>query len=593
MNKPVAVAAAEHWVEALELASLPVGEARGVQHEQHALVLVRLSDAEVCALDARCPEDGLALSKVRPDGSLLSCGRHSFDVRTGKSLRGEEDAAVRPVRLREGKVEVSLGAPDAEAELERRTKSLKEALAAGRLPHAARDIVRLLQAGMDPARIMLEIVAFDALHAESGATHVLPVGVDALRISQRYLAGEAALPLLVPAELALDASKHRSPRRVPPSQDPGREPEQVAARLLQLVEADDPEGADGLMRGALWRKWSEEQIEPGFYELNVAHFLGMGHGLIYTVKAFELLEVVGFEHARRILPGLVYALASMPRDDTLPEWQWFRQRFAQLEPRLAELWSRAGQRTLSDDERRNLTVAMLDGSREEAWHAVIGAWASGGSMDCVLHALSRAAAERWWRFDVAVDRDPSLAEGWLDATHPFTYAHALRAAHRRYQKPGLMKMVLFGVWFVNRQKPLDMPADRWTVVDAKGRASFVDRERFLVDLGDMVRERAPVEAQRAALAYLGQGGALDALRATLYDLVVKDRFTRPTFRGHGVKLVVAACDEAMILPERERTWPIRALVRMLASEVREHSLEALMLGARRRVEQGLEPKTRL
>jgi hypothetical protein len=214
-------------------------------------------------------------------------------------------------------------------------------------------------------------------------------------------------------------------------------------------------------------------------------------------------------------------------------------------------------------------------------------------MECVLDALSRAAAERWWRFDSTVDRDPSLVEGWLDATHPFTYVHALRAAHRRHQKPGFMKMVLFGVCFVNRGKPLDMPADRWMLVDAKGRASFVDRERFLADLADMVRDRSPVEAQRAALAYVGQGGSLDGLRATLYDLVVKDRFTRPIFQGHGIKLAVAACDEAMILPERERSWPIRALVRMLASEVREQSREGFVLQARRLVEQGLPLRTRI
>jgi hypothetical protein len=109
----------------------------------------------------------------------------------------------------------------------------------------------------------------------------------------------------------------------------------------------------------------------------------------------------------------------------------------------------------------------------------------------------------------------------------------------------------------------------------------------------MVRERSPVKAQRAALAFLAHGGSLDALRAALYDLVLRDRFTRPSFQGLGVSLAVAACDEAMALPERDRIWPICALVRMLSSEVREHSREGLVLQARRLVEQGLPPKTRL
>jgi nitrite reductase/ring-hydroxylating ferredoxin subunit len=587
---------AERWVEAFDLSELAVGEARVASLERRQVLVVRTGENEVYAVDSLCPYGGDALGQGRVVGATITCIEHNFrfDLKSGKCLRGEEDIAVIPVRIQDGKVQLGSSEMNPDAELERRAKSLKDALVNGRIGQAAREIVRMLAAEVDPNRVVLEIAAFDAAHNEAGVSHALSLSADVLRIAPRYLGGDAALPLVHAADLAIDASKHRSPRKVPASQDPGRDPEGVGGRLVTMLETDDAEGADGLMRGALWRKWTREQIEPWFFELNSAHFFGAGHGLVYTIKAFEVLEAVGFEHARRILPGLTYALGMMAREDTLPdaEWQWFRQRFAQLEPRLAELWSRAGQRVLSDDERRAVTRAILDGSREEAWHAVIGAWASGGRVECVIDALSRAAAERVWRFDTAIDRDPTVTDGWLNVTRPFAYAHALRAAALRHRKSSLLRMILFGVRLVNHLKDLDMPADRWTAVDAKGRSSFIDRDRFLNDMIEMLRERSPIEAQRAGLAYVNMGGSIDTLRATLYDFVLSGHYSRPRFAALGIEMTVATCDEALALPEGERTWPLRALLRMLASPLRENGLECIVHQARRLIEQGQPPRSR-
>lgn len=585
--------AGERWCYAFELEQLPVLEARAVTLETGEVVVVRVAENELYAIEGHCPHDGEPLVNGRVEACRLICSedRAQFDLKTGASLRGGEDAEVFSVRVRDGKVEVREERPKAEQFIEKRLKSFKDALVGGRLSHAVRELVRLSESGVEPSKLALEVAAFDAAHHEQGAGLALSLAADILRITPRYLGLDVVLPLANLVEVAMDESKHRAPRKVPASQDPGREADGVGARLIALLEAGDAEAADGLVRGALWRKWTREQVEPWFYELNTAHFLGGGHGLVACVKAFELLEAVGFEHARRILPALTYALACMPRDDTLSAWQWFRQRFAQLEPRLEALWTRANQRQLGEDERQAVARAILDGSREEAWHAVIGAFAAGGRVECVIDALSRAAAERLWRFDPAIDRDSRTREGWLDVARPFLYVHALRTVARRHRKPGLLKMVLFGVRLVNHQKRLDLPADRWTAVDAKGRTSFVERERFLRDMMDMIRERETVEAQRAGLAYLSHGGSLDAMHAALCDVVLRGRYARPSFVAHGIHLAVAVCEESAALPESERTWPLRALIRMLSSPVCEQSIEAVVHEARRVASEGTGPRT--
>lgn len=576
------------WVDAMPLTDLPSGEARVVTHHKRQIAVFRGEGETLFALDNRCPHRGHPLAQGVVQGTTVTCAFHGhrFDMSNGKCLRGEGDVDVYPIRVRDGRIEVSIHEPSTEEELERRGKLLKESLQNGRIEQAAREIAHLLAAGVDASRVALEIAAFDAQHHEDGVGHALAVACDALRIVGHADAKSALLPLVNAADVAAGASRFRAPRRVPPSQDPGRDPDGMLPKLVAACDAQDAEAADGLVRGALWRKWGREVVEPWFYELCSRHFLGRGHGLVYTVKAFDLLEATGFEHARRILPGVIYALASMTHEEELPDWQWFRQRMAVLEPRLKELWARQGPKVLADAERRELVRNILDGSRDEAWHAVIGVLAAGTQVDSLLDALSRASAERLWRFDPAFDADPSVAEGWLDVSHAFTYVQALREAARRHRKPSLLRMLLFAVRAINGTKPLDLPAERWLIVDAKGRASFMDRERLIEDLHLLIRERQPVEAQRAALAYLSAGGQVDTLRSALETLVLRDLYTSADMTAHAIKLVVAACDEARILPESERAWPLRAVIRMLASPARERSVEALALDAERLVHEG-------
>jgi hypothetical protein len=274
----------------------------------------------------------------------------------------------------------------------------------------------------------------------------------------------------------------------------------------------------------------------------------------------------------------------MPRDEQQPSWQWFRQRYTQLEPRLTELWERQGRRPLEDGERAQLTRAVLDGSREEAWHAVIGALAAGGAVTSVLDALTRAASERLWRFDAALEANPTGEGGWLQASQPLLYMRALRELSTRHRRPSFLRLVLFGVHAVHQLKALDQPAERWLAVDAKGRLSVVDRELMLGELEDAVLARDAGAAQQAALAYLALGGSVAGAGSVLTKLLLENLYARADVSGHALQLVASACDLASSLPEPDRGWPLRAVVRMLASPLRERKLAATLSAAKLELE---------
>ena len=48
------------------------------------------------------------------------------------------------------------------------------------------------------------------------------------------------------------------------------------------------------------------------------HHLSYGHGAIYSQKAFELLDMIGWERAGTVLPYLVPTLVYGTREDKLP-----------------------------------------------------------------------------------------------------------------------------------------------------------------------------------------------------------------------------------------------------------------------------------
>jgi hypothetical protein len=164
------------------------------------------------------------------------------------------------------------------------------------------------------------------------------------------------------------------------------------------------------------------------------------------------------------------------------------------------------------------------------------------------------------------------------------YARALRAAAEKHRTPSLLRMVLFAVYAIHQLKRFDLPAERWLALDAKGRHSLADRELVLSELTAQVRARDAREAERMALAYLALGGSALGLQKTLTKLVLGNHFARPEVSGQALQLVASACELASCLPDADRTWPLRAIIRVLASPLQEHCLEAVLHRAQRGIE---------
>ena len=567
------------WTEVGSPGDFPAGELRAVPCGAIKLVVGRTETGRVFALDNRCPHEGYPLATGTLRGEALTCCWHNwkFDVGSGRCTLGGEGVRAFPVREREGKVEVDLAEPDPSFAIPGYLESMREAILDHDLGRALRDGVRALQAGFGIEELIAEVAAIDAEYGEYGSTHVLPVATDALRALEVFEGLDGAVPLGTVLDLCMDANQ-RLPKRTTPMAV-AYDGDDLGAEIQAAVEAEDLERAEGLYRGAIASGASLEDLEAILFLVISDHLLSFGHPLIYLVKAGELLRRVGEEHAGRILPALLFRAGVSTREDTLPYMRTLATRLEALRPEFRGL--RDGVRGVPFDAVL-LRDLVLDGSPDEAFDAVLAPLRAGADPAAIAEALVGAAAHRLWRFDLAVEYDSEVVEGWLHATHRFTFASAVRNALRTLEQPFALAFLFQAAAFVqtgkrmDRSEGLEFPAERELDVDGI-LAAILGRD---VDA-----------AVGGALGRLRRGGDLAPLRARLRELVHSDPLVRPIVVAHAVKTLEAGFEECEALQGHpDQGAPLAAALRFLASPVVERRVRETAERSVRWVAEGRMPR---
>jgi hypothetical protein len=516
---------------------------------------------------------------------VVTCPWHNykFDLRDGRCVMGDEAVRVFPLRLKGGHVEIDLADPDPAVEKPRLVASLEQGLNERKLGQMARDLVRLIRLGATPDELALLAVRFDATRAPWGSTHVLPLAADVMAMAERFEGVEAALPLMQVFDQASVSHVRRPERQAAAPSDPGEDPVAAGERLRALCEAEEAEQAEALLRGALAKGWGRPIVEPWLFRLCADHFLDFGHALIYQVKAFDLLERVGWQHAAEVLPAHLVGIVNGTREEMVPEWLWFRKATSELWAEASEIHAGLGRRQV---DAADLCAALVDGERAAAMARLEEELRDGAELTGIVDAISAAAAERLLRFDPAIDADPTIQESWLGVTHTVTYANALRHAVARFDHPDIVKLLAYGARFVNNAASVDAPLDQRVTV--RGAEQPVMPSAVV----SAIAARDPQTAVERATRYLGDGGEVAALRDALEDLALDDAATRPIVVTHLIKTTRAAAEETeRIADPALAARPLIAVVRWLASPVRERRVRRVVHEAIRFVVDGKVPKT--
>ncbi|MEM7160238.1 MAG: Rieske 2Fe-2S domain-containing protein [Myxococcota bacterium] len=578
------------WVDVAAPEELTVDSPSLVKLGKRQLAVLRTEDGDLFAIDNRCPHEGYPLVQGQVRGCTLTCAWHNFkfDLRDGRCLKGDEAVAVYPVRVHEGRVQVDARPPVEEGAVDKGFAGLEQGLLERRMGQVARQVVRLLELGVEAPRIAVEAARFDAQRAEWGSTHALPVAADLLPLLPRYPGAEAALPLVQAFDMASENHVRRSVRPLAEAVDPGDDPVAAGVRLRELVEREEGAAAEALLRGALDKGWGRAELEPWFFGPACDHHLSFGHPLIYQIKIFDLLEQVGWEHAAVLLPAHLHGIVSSTREDTLPRWRAFGQRLADVEPKFAA-WrvQPARHERVADidaDVRQAWWQAWVQGDRDASFDAVVGALDAAVAPAAIADLIAAAAAARLLRFDLRHDRDITVQEGWLDITHSMSFADAVHHAVLRYPDATALRPLFYAARFVNNASGLDEPGPSSEPVPTAGKVD-------VGMIGDAIAQREPERAMAHTAAYLQDRGADDALEVALTELPFADLYVRPIIVAHVIKMARVALSLAARL--QGSPWahaPILAFVRFAAAPLRERSLGRLVHEAKRLVVDGKVPR---
>jgi hypothetical protein len=206
-------------------------------------------------------------------------------------------------------------------------------------------------------------------------------------------------------------------------------------------------------------------------------FLDGGHTLDFTNKAFEALDLLGWELAADVLPTVVDQAAGASRAEEGGRWRHphdLAGLVRRTESRLPDLWAAgaAGRESEAFEDPAGVSAlgwALLADDPEEVVESVCSAIAAGATAEQLGRALALAAALRITRFHTQNE-----FSDWNSVHHGFTAANALHQALRRHPSVELVRGVVHGALVVYLDRFLNVPAARLPAAESGDLADLQD-----------------------------------------------------------------------------------------------------------------------
>jgi nitrite reductase/ring-hydroxylating ferredoxin subunit len=471
------------WHEVTTLEELARRKALVFKRERHQLAIFH--DGKQCrAVDNRCPHEGYPLSQGSVDENcVLTCNWHNwkFDLATGTNLYGGDNLRTYPVELRDGAVWVDLSDPPIEEVTAGILAGLRKAFDEQDHGWIARELARLVAAGLDPVALALpRAIAWCAPRLEWGSAHGFAATSDWVAMYDRLTGLEDRLVCLSEAidHLAFDVL--RQPE-FPFAEPSGDVPETFDhEQFLDAIEREQEPRAIGLVRGAIAAGMGFAELERSFTHAALRHYAGFGHALIYTVKAGELLTRLGPELADPLLSALTRYLVSATREDLIPE-------FRSLTDAVAAYPESPALDSPGSDEAWDTQIEALTGASLRAVFSFVHEQAQTRPPEQIWDALMRANARSLLCFDTrrATATSVKVADNvnWLDFTHALTFGSACRRQCSKYPElwgPALLQM---GCFVARNRAYLDqtITLGDWQVTDEP--AFWAQTQELLLDHG--------------------------------------------------------------------------------------------------------------
>ncbi len=502
---------------------------RLVVHGGHRPILVIYDRGRVFALDNRCPHMGFPLERGSVEDGILTCHWHHarFDLGSGSTFDlWADDVPICAVEVRNGDVWVKTTFTHADL-----AAHWHQRLANG-LAHdlglvIAKAIHGQLAAGVPQTEIVRQVALFGAQNRDGWG-----VGLTILTALANILPvlpeEEAYLALFHGARrVAADCDGEPSRRERAPL---GSRPDLAALNrwLRRWTKVRHREAAERTLLTAIAAGFSPAELADALFAAETERaFADTGHSLDFINKAFECLDLVGWQHAAALLPTVVGQMVAARGAEESTAWRQPVDLVALCEESTGELadlfaagrgsrdWSghaALAQELLGDDPAR-IVDALKEAIRAGAAPADLG------------QSLAYAAALRVARFGNANEH-----ADWETAHHVFTYANAVHQMLTRIGTANIdthvtaVRGVLHGAMALYLARYLNVPPAR---IPGDGGEQLDDLPADPETIGAALldafdRQRQVDLAARLVARHLTLGHSPQALIATLAHAVLRE-----------------------------------------------------------------------
>ena len=404
---------------------------RLVVRGRHRPVLLVYESGRVFALDNRCPHMGFPLDRGSIDDGILTCHWHHarFELASGCTFDlWADDVPTCPVEIRAGGeiwVKPVFGYPDPAEHWRQR---FADGLAHNLSLVIAKAVQGLLAADRPPSDVVRQAALFGVRNRDgwsSGHTILTALG--------------QLLPLLPEEEkhLALfHGSRHvaadcdgATPRRARAPLASQTDLATLKGWLRRWVAVRHREAAERTVLTAIAGGASPARLADLLFaaETDRAYADG-GHSLDFINKAFECLDLIGWEHAADVLPSIIGQMTEARGAEESTAWRQPVDLIALCHDAALELPGLfATSRTAGRwSEHAMLAERLLADEPTAIIDALKAAVRVGASPADLGKAIAYAAALRVARFGTANEHGD-----WETAHHVFTFTNALHQALKR------------------------------------------------------------------------------------------------------------------------------------------------------------------
>jgi nitrite reductase/ring-hydroxylating ferredoxin subunit len=495
----------------------------------HRPILVVHDRGRIFALDNRCPHMGFPLDRGCVEDGILTCHWHHarFDLASGCTFDlWADDVPTCSVEVRDLDVWVkpTFGHADPAAYWRRR---LHDGLAHGLGLVIAKAVHGERAADVPPAEVVRQIALFGVQNRDGwsvGLTILTALGnlLPVLTEEETYLA------LFHGARRVAADSEGEAPRRerAPLASSPDLATAKRWLRCWMAVrhrEAAERTVLTAIATGASPAALADLLLVA---ELDRA-FADTGHSLDFINKAFECLDLIGWEYAAAVLPTVVVQMVAARAAEESTAWRQPVDLVALCHTTAAQLpdlfaAGRGGERW---PNHAALAHMLLGDDPAAIVEAITAAIRAGAAPPDLGRSLAYAAALRVARFGSANEH-----ADWETAHHVFTYANAV---HRMLQRIGAAdrdghaeaaRAILHGAMALYLARYLNVPPARIPGDDGERLNDLpTDAETLRTALLDTFdRQRQVDRAARLVARHLTLGHPSRTLIATLARALLRE-----------------------------------------------------------------------